>query len=127
LLRVKTPANSSRATGHVWSFGLWAHVKPVWEFGSFTRSAVPLIESLKSKAHRLIDVPQRKNLTHLQSILLFKDSSHAVALTWVRICAECRLWQRNSPAAAGYLFSLISPGIFGEITEWRNATLRHCS
>jgi hypothetical protein len=41
----------------------------------YTCSAVPLIESLKSKAHWLIEVPQRKNLTHLQSVLLFKDSS----------------------------------------------------
>jgi len=26
-----------------------------------------------------------------------------------------------------YPFSLILPGVFGEITEWRNATLQHCS
>ena len=42
--------------------------------GSFSRPSVPLIESLKSKAHLIIDARESKNLTHLQSILLFKDS-----------------------------------------------------
>src|SRR6516162_10126331 len=32
------------------------------------------IESLKSNAHLIRDARKRKNLTHLQSILLFKDS-----------------------------------------------------
>jgi hypothetical protein len=56
-------------------FWFVSRVKAVVESGNFTRCAVPLIESLKSKVHRIIDVRQRKNLTHLQSILLFKDSS----------------------------------------------------
>src|SRR6516165_9906007 len=34
----------------------------------------PRLESLKSKARLIIDARKRKNLTHLQSILLFKDS-----------------------------------------------------
>jgi len=37
--------------------------------------AASLIESLKSNAHLIIDTRKRKNLIHLQSILLFKDSS----------------------------------------------------
>src|SRR6516225_4306111 len=44
----------------------------------FTRSSVPLLESLKSNAHLIIDARKRKNLTHLQSILLFKDSSGTI-------------------------------------------------
>jgi len=36
--------------------------------------AASLIESLKSKAHLIIDAPNGKNLTDLQSRLLFKDS-----------------------------------------------------
>jgi hypothetical protein len=32
-----------------------------------------LIESLKSKSDLIVDARQWKNLTHLQSILLFKD------------------------------------------------------
>ena len=51
------------------------HLQLVLESNNFTRSSVPLIESLKSNAHLIIDVRKRKNLTHLQSILLFKDSS----------------------------------------------------
>jgi hypothetical protein len=51
------------------------HLQSVWESSNFTRSSVPLIESLKSNAHLVIDARKRKNLTHLQSILLFKDSS----------------------------------------------------
>src|SRR6516162_3494933 len=37
--------------------------------------AASLIESLKSNTHLIIDARNGKNLTHLQSILLFKDSS----------------------------------------------------
>src|SRR5262249_34602314 len=33
------------------------------------------IESLKSKAHLITDARKSKNLTHLQRVLLFKDSS----------------------------------------------------
>jgi uncharacterized protein len=33
------------------------------------------LESLKSKSNLILDAAKRKNLTHLQSILLFKDSS----------------------------------------------------
>jgi len=51
------------------------HLQLVWESGNFTRSSLPLIESLKSKAHLIIDARNGKNLTHLQSILLFKDSN----------------------------------------------------
>jgi len=50
------------------------HLQLVWESSNFTRSSLPLIESLKSNAHLVIDARKRKNLTHLQSILLFKDS-----------------------------------------------------
>src|SRR6516164_11581605 len=35
----------------------------------------PRLESLKSKAHLITDARKRKNLTHLQRVLLFKDSS----------------------------------------------------
>jgi hypothetical protein len=45
------------------------------EFGNFSSSSVPLVESLKSKAHLVTDAEKRKNLTHLQRVLLFKDSS----------------------------------------------------
>ena len=55
-------------------FDLCVHVQLVWEFGNFTGSSVPLIESLKSKAHLITDARKRKNLTHLQPVLLFKDS-----------------------------------------------------
>jgi len=51
------------------------HLQLVWEPSNFTRSLVPLIESLKSHAHLIINARNGKNLTHLQSILLFKDSS----------------------------------------------------
>jgi len=51
------------------------HLQLVWESSDFTRSSAPLIESLKSNAHLIIDARNGKNLTHLQSILLFKDSS----------------------------------------------------
>jgi hypothetical protein len=37
----------------------------------------PRLESLKSKARLIIDARKRKNLTHLQSILLFKDSKRS--------------------------------------------------
>jgi hypothetical protein len=49
-------------------------VQLVWESSNFTGSSVPLIESLKSKAHLITDAWKRKNLTHLQLVLLFKDS-----------------------------------------------------
>jgi len=41
--------------------------------------AASLIESLKSKSDLIVDARQWKNLTHLQSILLFKDSRHPSA------------------------------------------------
>jgi hypothetical protein len=53
----------------------------MWESGDFTGSSVPLIESLKSKAHLITDARKWKNLTHLQRVLLFKDSSEAAAQT----------------------------------------------
>jgi hypothetical protein len=40
------------------------HVHLVWESSNFTVSWVPLIESLKSKAHLITDARKRKNLTH---------------------------------------------------------------
>jgi len=43
--------------------------------------AASLIETLKSNAHLIIDAGKRKDLTHLQSILLFKDSSKATPQT----------------------------------------------
>ena len=42
--------------------------------------AASLIESLKSNAHLIIDARTGKNLTHLQWILLFKDSSRVDVL-----------------------------------------------
>jgi hypothetical protein len=36
--------------------------------------AASLTESLKSKVHLITDVRKRKNLIHLQSVSLFKDS-----------------------------------------------------
>src|SRR6516164_10340150 len=42
--------------------------------GNFTGSSVPLIESLKSKVYLITDARKGKNLTHLQRVLLFKDS-----------------------------------------------------
>src|SRR6516165_2803262 len=48
--------------------------------------AASLIESLKSNAHLIIDARNGKNLTHLQSILLFKDSS-----VFVPTCAKSKL------------------------------------
>jgi len=35
------------------------------------------LESLKSKAHLVTEAKKRKNLTHLQRVLLFKDSSQS--------------------------------------------------
>src|SRR5215510_596049 len=52
----------------------------VCESDNFTGSSVPLIESLKSKVHLITDARKRKNLTHLQRILLFKDSSGPCSL-----------------------------------------------
>jgi hypothetical protein len=63
--------------GSAWFLDLCVHLQLVWESSNFTRSSVPLIESLKSNAHLIIDARKRKNLTHLQSILLFTDSSDA--------------------------------------------------
>jgi hypothetical protein len=51
------------------------HVHLVWESSDFAVSSVPLIESLKSKTHLITDAWKRKNLTHLQRVLLFKDST----------------------------------------------------
>jgi hypothetical protein len=50
------------------------HFQLVSEAGNFNRSLVPLMESLKSKAHPITDARKQKNLTHLQRVLLFKDS-----------------------------------------------------
>jgi len=55
------------------------HVQLEWESSNFTGASVPLIESLKSKAHLVTDARKWKNLTHLQSILLFKDSRAEVS------------------------------------------------
>jgi len=71
----KSPGNCSSEAGSAWFLDLCVHLQLVLESNNFTRSSVPLIESLKSNAHLIIDVRKRKNLTHLQSILLFKDSS----------------------------------------------------
>jgi hypothetical protein len=56
-------------------FDLCARVQWVWESDNLTGSSVPAIESLKSKAHLITDARKPKNLTHLQRVLLFKDSS----------------------------------------------------
>jgi len=72
---VKGPGTSSHAADIGSFFGLCLHVQVVWESNYFTGSWVPLIESLKSKAHLITDARKRKNLTHLQRVLLFKDSS----------------------------------------------------
>src|SRR6516165_1690019 len=78
----KSPGNSSREVGSAWFLDLCVHLQLVWESSNFTRSSVPLIESLKSNAHLIIDARNGKtNLTHLQSILLFKDSSGAVVFS----------------------------------------------
>jgi arylsulfatase A-like enzyme len=53
---------------------------------------------LKSKAHLITDVRKRKNLTHLQSVLLFKDSSGVVIV----------------PMQTGLLLSLIDLDKFRE-------------
>src|SRR5215469_15927279 len=47
--------------------------KAAWEQHRLGEAA-SLIESLKSKAHLIIDARNGKNLTDLQSRLLFKDS-----------------------------------------------------
>jgi hypothetical protein len=39
---------------------LRVHLQLLWESGNFTRSSVPLIESLKSKAHLIIDARNGK-------------------------------------------------------------------
>ena len=39
---------------------LCVHLQLLWESGNFTRSSVPLIESLKSKAHLIIDARNGK-------------------------------------------------------------------
>src|SRR6516162_6257833 len=62
---------------------LCVHLQLVCESSNFTRSSVPLIESLKNNAHLIIDARKRKNLTHLQSILLFKDSSLCLTISFV--------------------------------------------
>jgi len=67
--------------GSAWFLDLCVHLQLVWESSNFTRSSVPLIESLKSNAHLIIDARNGKNFTHLQSILLFKDSSEAAPQT----------------------------------------------
>jgi hypothetical protein len=66
LLRVKSPGTSSRTAGSAWSFDLCMHVQLGWQSDNFTGPSVPLIESLKSKAHLIPDVRKGKNLTHLQ-------------------------------------------------------------
>ena len=75
---VKGPGTSSHAADIGSFFGLCLHVQVVWESNYFTGSWVPLIESLKSKAHLITDARKRKNLTHLQRVLLFKHSSEPV-------------------------------------------------
>src|SRR5262249_23940443 len=74
LLGVKVQAIPRGGQGLV--LDLCVHLQLLWESGNLTRSSVPLIESLKNKAHLIIDAQNGKNLTHLLSILLFKDSSH---------------------------------------------------
>ena len=60
LLRVKSLGTSSRTAGSGCFFDLCMHEQLVWEFDNFTGSSVPLIESLKSKAHLITDVRKRK-------------------------------------------------------------------
>jgi hypothetical protein len=46
--------------GSAWFWILYVHLQLVWESGNFTRSTVALIESLKSKAHLIIDARRGK-------------------------------------------------------------------
>jgi len=101
LVKGKSPDNFSSEAGSAWFLDLCVHLQLVWESSNFTRSSVPLIESLKSNAHFIIDARKRKNLTHLQSILLFKDSRSTRNRRATQSPAH---FQRNPPAAAGWLF-----------------------
>ena len=56
----KSPGNSSREVGSAWFLDLCVHLQLVWESSNFTRSSVPLIESLKSNAHLIIDARNGK-------------------------------------------------------------------
>src|SRR6516162_2495099 len=62
LLRVKGRAilRAMRAALDFWMYAL--HLQLVWESSNFTRSSVPLIESLKSNAHLIIDARNGKKL-----------------------------------------------------------------
>jgi len=82
--KVKSPRNSSRAACLDWFFHLCVHVQLAWELGNFSSSSVPLIESLKSKTHLVTDAEKRKNLTHRQLSLLFKDSSQSATALWAK-------------------------------------------
>ena len=75
LINVKSPGSSARPLGSGWYSDWCMHVQLVCESDNFTGSSVPLIESLKSKAQLITEVWNQKNLTHLQRLLLFKDSS----------------------------------------------------
>jgi len=46
----------------------------LWESCAFLGSTVPLIESLKSRTMQMTNARRLRNLTHLQPVLLFKDS-----------------------------------------------------
>jgi len=59
----------------VWFFDSCVHLNRWREDQVTLGSSVPPVESLKNKTYRMINVRNRKSLTHLQSVLLFKDSS----------------------------------------------------
>ena len=72
------------------------HLQLAWESSNCTRFSVPLIEFLKSNAHLIIDARKRKNLTHLQSILLFKDSSQRPAKNRTGKAAICSMTEKSA-------------------------------
>jgi len=54
---------------------LCVHLQLVWESGNFTPFLGPALRILEKQGPFDHRYTKRKNLTHLQSILLFKDSS----------------------------------------------------
>jgi len=89
LLRVKVRAIPRVKWGSAWILDLCVHLQLVWESSNFTRSSVPLIESLKSNAHFIIDARTGKNLTHSQSILLSRILAILILLIIYQSCPLC--------------------------------------
>src|ERR1700756_5648701 len=79
-LRVKRPGNSSRS-GQRSVFELCVQVQLGWTAGNFIGFFGPAYRILEKQGPSDQRCAQWKNFTHLQRVLLFKDSSAQSALT----------------------------------------------